>query len=55
MEHVRVPIIGGGVYGVSLAYHLGREGLADVMLVEKRNIRVLPKSVYDPKNIKVKG
>ena len=35
MEHTRVLIIGGGVYGVSLAYHLAREGWSDVMLVEK--------------------
>lgn len=26
MKHTRVLIIGGGVYGVSLAYHLAREG-----------------------------
>lgn len=35
IEHPRVLIIGGGVYGVSLAYHLACEGWNDVMLVEK--------------------
>tara|TARA_B100000686_G_scaffold355343_1_gene473041 strand:+ start:9375 stop:9650 length:276 start_codon:yes stop_codon:yes gene_type:complete len=35
MKHTRVLIIGGGVYGVSLTYHLAREGWSDVMLVEK--------------------
>ena len=35
MEHTRVLIIGGGVYGVGLAYHLAREGWSDVTLVEK--------------------
>ena len=35
MVDTRVVIIGGGIMGVSLAYHLGLEGWTDVVLVEK--------------------
>ena len=34
-EQVKVVIIGGGVMGCSLAYHLCREGETDVLLLEK--------------------
>lgn len=34
-SHVRVAIIGGGIFGVSLLYHLTKEGWGDVVLVEK--------------------
>lgn len=34
-SQARVVIIGGGMLGVSLAYHLTREGWKDVVLVEK--------------------
>ena len=34
-SHVRVVIIGGGVMGVGLLYHLTKEGWSDVALVEK--------------------
>jgi dimethylglycine dehydrogenase len=34
-NHARVGIIGGGVMGAGLAYHLGLEGLTDVVLIEK--------------------
>ena len=33
--HARVVIVGGGIIGVGLAYHLGLEGWSDVVLVEK--------------------
>ncbi len=33
--HVQVVIIGGGIMGVGLLYHLPREGWSDVVLVEK--------------------
>ena len=35
VDHTRVLIIGGGVYGVSVLYHLAREGWTDITLVEK--------------------
>ena len=35
MTRVRVLIIGGGVLGVSLAYHLTKEGWSEIALVEK--------------------
>ena len=34
-SHVRVVIIGGGIMGVGLAYHLALEGWTDVVLIEK--------------------
>lgn len=34
-SHARVVIIGGGVMGVGLLYHLTKEGWTDVVLVEK--------------------
>ena len=34
-EHARVVIVGGGSLGVSLMYHLTKEGWTDVLLVEK--------------------
>ena len=34
-SHARVVVIGGGVMGVALLYHLTKEGWSDVVLVEK--------------------
>ena len=34
-NQTRVVIIGGGMMGVGLAYHLTKEGWSDIMLVEK--------------------
>src|SRR3546814_795869 len=33
--HARVAIIGGGIFGVSLLYHLAKEGWTDLLLIEK--------------------
>ena len=33
--HARVVIVGGGIMGCGLAYHLAHEGCADVLLLEK--------------------
>ena len=35
IDHARVVVIGGGVMGVGLLYHLTREGWRDVALIEK--------------------
>ena len=37
-RHVHILIIGGGAIGTSLAYHLGRDGAKDVLLVEKSQL-----------------
>ena len=37
-RHVDILIIGGGAIGTSLAYHLGRDGAKDVLLVEKAQL-----------------
>jgi len=34
-DQARVVIVGGGIFGVSLLYHLTKEGWSDVVLVEK--------------------
>jgi len=36
--HARVVIVGGGILGCSLAYHLAREGWTDVVLLEKAEL-----------------
>ena len=34
-SHAKVVIVGGGIMGVSLLYHLTKEGWNDFVLVEK--------------------
>ena len=36
--HARVVIIGGGVIGCSVAYHLGHLGVKDVVLLERAQL-----------------
>ena len=38
MDHVRVAVIGGGVMGVSLLYHLTKLGWSEVTLLEKSEL-----------------
>jgi 4-methylaminobutanoate oxidase (formaldehyde-forming) len=37
-KQARVVIIGGGIYGVSIAYHLAKNGWNDLILIEKHDI-----------------
>ena len=37
-KHTRVLIIGGGVVGCSVAYHLAHQGWSDVVLVERKQL-----------------
>ncbi len=37
-SHARVIVIGGGVVGCSVAYHLTRLGWSDVMLIERSEL-----------------
>jgi 4-methylaminobutanoate oxidase (formaldehyde-forming) len=37
-RHCHILIVGGGVIGTSLAYHLGRAGAKDVLLLEKAQL-----------------
>ena len=37
-SHARVVIIGGGIVGCSVAYHLARRGCTDVLLLERRRL-----------------
>lgn len=38
VTHARVVIIGGGIMGCGLAYHLAHEGWTDIMLLEKSEL-----------------
>ncbi|MGO9955806.1 MAG: FAD-dependent oxidoreductase [Solirubrobacteraceae bacterium] len=38
MRRARVVIIGGGIAGCSVAYHLARAGWSDIVIVEKREL-----------------
>lgn len=37
-EDAEVVIIGGGVLGTSIAYHLAKQGMKDVVLLEKSEL-----------------
>ena len=37
-SHAQVVIIGGGIHGCSVAYHLAREGWTDVVLLERKQL-----------------
>ena len=37
-EQAQVVVIGGGIFGVSIAYHLAKRGWTDVILLEKMDI-----------------
>ncbi|WP_299846469.1 FAD-dependent oxidoreductase [uncultured Roseovarius sp.] len=37
-SHAQVVIIGGGIHGCSVAYHLARQGLTDVVLLERKQL-----------------
>ncbi len=37
-SHARVVIIGGGIVGCSVAYHLGKRGCTDVLLLERKRL-----------------
>ena len=37
-SHTRVVVIGGGVIGCSVAYHLTKLGISDIVLLERRQL-----------------
>ena len=37
-SHAKLAIIGGGIMGVSLLYHLTNEGWTDIVLIEKSEL-----------------
>jgi sarcosine dehydrogenase len=37
-EEARVVIVGGGIWGCSIAYHLARAGVTDVVVLERREL-----------------
>ena len=34
-ETARVVVVGGGIWGCSIAYHLARAGVSDVLVLER--------------------
>ncbi|MEM8819199.1 MAG: FAD-dependent oxidoreductase [Pseudomonadota bacterium] len=40
--HAQVVIIGGGIMGCGLAYHLAHEGWTDIILLEKAEPMIPP-------------
>ena len=37
-SHARLVVIGGGIVGCSVAYHLTKLGWPDVLLLERRDV-----------------
>ena len=37
-EKARIAIIGGGIIGTSVAYHLAKRGIKDVILIERKQL-----------------
>ncbi len=37
-SQARVVVVGGGIIGTSIAYHLGKMGMKDVLLLEQNQI-----------------
>jgi 4-methylaminobutanoate oxidase (formaldehyde-forming) len=37
-KHAQVAIIGGGIHGCSVAYHLAKEGWTDIVLIERKKL-----------------
>ena len=38
MTSAKIVIVGGGIVGCSVAYHLGRMGISDVLLLERAKL-----------------
>ena len=45
-ERAQVVIIGGGIIGASVAYHLTKRGISDVLVLEQGKIKELTKENY---------
>ena len=41
-KHAQVVIVGGGIHGCSVAYHLAKNGWKDVVLVERKKLQAEP-------------
>ena len=41
-QRARVVVIGGGVIGTSVAYHLAKQGVTDVLLLERDRLTAGP-------------
>jgi len=39
-EHARVVVIGGGIVGAATLYHLTKLGWSDVVLVERKQLKL---------------
>ena len=50
-SHARVVIVGGGIVGVSIAYHLTKFGWTDVALIELRSTNLIGWNFGDVSNL----
>ena len=39
-SHAKLVVVGGGILGVSLLYHLTKEGWKDIVLIEKGELTI---------------
>ena len=44
-KHAKVVIIGGGVVGCSILYHLSKFGLKDCILLERNELHQVPRGM----------
>ena len=51
----KVVIIGGGVIGMSTAFHLANNGIKDITIIEKDSIEITNRSLGEMKTINNKS
>ena len=53
--HARVVIVGGGIVGCSVAYHLTRLGWSDVVLLEQGQMSCGLSAAVDPRGLRIRS
>ena len=52
-SHAKVVIVGGCIMGVSLLYHLVKEGWTDIALIEKGELTLGYAAKLNPNNVRI--